>query len=115
MTHSYGVCQIFYIKSLTPQQMHLDQKRTIIDKGVTVHKTVHHHVHHVIQPIIEKESSLFPLSNKASCLCFLAIDRQTIHTTIPIHEVSHDALIVHQSQTHDAVPVEKRMPATRRI
>ena len=110
MTRSYGVCQIFYVKSLTPQQTHLDRERTIIDKGVTVHETVHHHVHHVIQPIIEKESSYFllvsPLSNKASCLCFLAIDRQTIHTTIPIHEVSHDAPIIHQSQTHNAVPIE---------
>ena len=55
------------------------------------------------------------MSNKASCLCFLAIDHQTIHTTVPIHEVSHDALIIHQSQTRNAVPIEGRMPATRRI
>jgi len=50
--------------------------------------------------------SHFPLSNRASCLSFPAIDHQTIHTTIPIHEVSHDAPIIHQSQTHNAVPIE---------
>jgi len=35
-----------------------------------------------------------------------AIDLQRIRTTIPIHEVSHDAPIIHQSQTHNAVPIE---------
>jgi hypothetical protein len=35
-----------------------------------------------------------------------AIDPRRIRTTIPIREVSHEAPIVHQSQTHDAVPIE---------
>ncbi|KAH9476668.1 hypothetical protein JR316_0010582 [Psilocybe cubensis] len=70
--------------------MHSSKERTIIDKGTTVNETVHHHVHHVIQPVIEKET----------------IDRQHIHTTIPIHEVTHEAPVVHQSQTHAPVPME---------
>lgn len=37
---------------------------------------------------------------------FLAVDRQRIRTTIPIHEVTHEAPIVHQSQTHKSVPLE---------
>ncbi|PPQ82785.1 hypothetical protein CVT25_009280 [Psilocybe cyanescens] len=69
---------------------HSSKERTIIDKGTTVNETVHHHVHHVIQPVIEKET----------------IDRQHIHTTIPIHEVTHEAPVVHQSQTHAPVPME---------
>ncbi|KAJ3567266.1 hypothetical protein NP233_g6479 [Leucocoprinus birnbaumii] len=69
---------------------HLERERTIIDKGVTVKEHTHHHVHHVIQPIIEKET----------------IDRQRIRTTVPIHEITHEAPIIHQSQTHNAVPIE---------
>ncbi|KAF5353508.1 hypothetical protein D9756_007975 [Leucocoprinus leucothites] len=69
---------------------HLERERTIIDKGVTVKERTHHHVHHIIQPIIEKET----------------VDRQRIRTTIPIHEISHDAPVIHQSQTHNAVPIE---------
>ncbi|TFK26940.1 hypothetical protein FA15DRAFT_754635 [Coprinopsis marcescibilis] len=69
---------------------HEAKQRTIIDKGTTVHENVQHHVHHVIQPVIEKET----------------VERESIHTTIPIHEVTEDAPIVHQSQMHAPIPME---------
>ncbi|PPQ99582.1 hypothetical protein CVT24_005161 [Panaeolus cyanescens] len=69
---------------------HSAKERTIIDKGNTVHETVHHHVHHIIQPVIEKET----------------IDKKRIHTTIPVHEVTHEAPVVHQSQAHAPIPLE---------
>ncbi|RXW17271.1 hypothetical protein EST38_g8585 [Candolleomyces aberdarensis] len=69
---------------------HMTKERTIVDKGTAVTEHVHHHIHHVIQPVIEKET----------------VDRQFIHTKIPIHEVTHEAPIVHQSQTHAPIPLE---------
>jgi hypothetical protein len=36
----------------------------------------------------------------------LAIDKRRIHATIPIHTVTHEAPVVHQSQVHDPVPIE---------
>jgi len=69
-------------------------------------------------PLLRKRefvlSPYFPCPIKPHA-CSLAIDCPTIHTTIPIYEVSHDAPIIHQSQTHDAVPIEKQLLATRRI
>lgn len=35
-----------------------------------------------------------------------AIDKHRIHTVIPSHEVTHEAPIIHQSQTHAPVPLE---------
>ncbi|KAF8630098.1 hypothetical protein AX17_005496 [Amanita inopinata Kibby_2008] len=69
---------------------HGAKERTVVDQGMMVNEHVYHHIHHVVQPIIEKET----------------IDKHRIHTTIPIHEVTHEAPIVHQSQRHDPVPVE---------
>ncbi|EAU87427.2 hypothetical protein CC1G_02186 [Coprinopsis cinerea okayama7 len=69
---------------------HGAKERTVVDKGTKITEHVHHHVHHVIQPVIEKET----------------IDRQHIHTTIPIHEVTQEAPIVHQSQTHAPIPMD---------
>ncbi|KAF9484759.1 hypothetical protein BDN70DRAFT_849033 [Pholiota conissans] len=69
---------------------HGAKERTVIDKGTTINEHVHHHVHHVIQPVIEKET----------------IEKQVIHTTVPIHEITHEAPVVHQSQTHAPVPLE---------
>ncbi|CAA7263936.1 unnamed protein product [Cyclocybe aegerita] len=69
---------------------HVPKERSVVDKGVTIKEHVHHHIHHVIQPVIEKE----------------VLDRHRIHTTIPIHEVTHEAPVVHQSQTHASVALE---------
>ncbi|KAJ2921159.1 hypothetical protein H1R20_g15937, partial [Candolleomyces eurysporus] len=69
---------------------HMKKERTVVDKGTAVTEHVHHHIHHVIQPVIEKET----------------VDRQFIHTKIPIHEITHEAPIVHQSQTHAPIPLE---------
>lgn len=70
--------------------VHSEKERTIIDKGTVINEHIHHHIHHVIQPIIEKET----------------IDRERIRTTIPIHEVTHEAPVIHESQIHTAVPIE---------
>ncbi|KIK01701.1 hypothetical protein K443DRAFT_553250 [Laccaria amethystina LaAM-08-1] len=66
------------------------KERIIVDKGTIVNEHVHHHIHHIIQPVIEKET----------------IDKRRIHATIPIHTVTHEAPVVHQSQVHDPVPIE---------
>ena len=36
----------------------------------------------------------------------LAIQRERVRTTIPIHEVTQEAPVVHQSQTHEPVAME---------
>ncbi|KAF8339312.1 hypothetical protein F5887DRAFT_959287 [Amanita rubescens] len=69
---------------------HAAKERTVIDKGMIVNEHVHHHVHHVIQPIIQKET----------------VDQHRIHTTIPIYQVTHEAPVIHQSRSHDPVPIE---------
>ncbi|GAA5824103.1 hypothetical protein JCM11251_001523 [Rhodosporidiobolus azoricus] len=60
------------------------REKTIIDKGEQVRVNKHDHVHHVVQPIIERDVHTH--------------DRQ--HTTVPIHQETHEAPIVHQSQQH---------------
>ncbi|PFH49285.1 hypothetical protein AMATHDRAFT_48838 [Amanita thiersii Skay4041] len=69
---------------------HGEKERIIVDKGVTINEHTHHHIHHIIQPVIEKET----------------VDKHRIHTTIPIHEVTHEAPIVHQSQSHAPIAIE---------
>jgi len=58
--------------------------RSIVDLGEKTNTVEHHHIHNVIQPVIEKETH----------------DRHRIHTTVPIHHVTHEAPIVHQSIQH---------------
>lgn len=70
---------------------HSSKERTVVDKGTVVTENVHHHIHHVIQPIIEKTVT----------------DQEFTHTTIPIHEVTHEAPIVHQSQVHAPIPLNQ--------
>lgn len=70
--------------------IHAPKERTIIDKGIVINEHIHHHIHHVMQPIITKET----------------IDKQRIHTTIPIHAVTHEAPVVHQSKVHQVLPLE---------
>ncbi|KAK2460411.1 hypothetical protein APHAL10511_007576 [Amanita phalloides] len=69
---------------------HGAKERTVIDKDMIVNEKVHQHVYHIIQPVIEKET----------------IDPHRIHTTIPIHQVAHEAPVIHQSQSHDPIPIE---------
>lgn len=72
-----------------------------------VNEHIHHHIHHVVQPVIEKESWYGQYTSKLFTKCFTtAIDKHRIHTTIPIHEVTHEAPLIHQSQSHDPVPIE---------
>lgn len=61
--------------------------------------------------MIEKESQWWLIASlhnthQANKCPFVAIDKQVIHTTIPIHEITHEAPVVHQSQTHAPVPLE---------
>ncbi|GAA5899253.1 hypothetical protein JCM6882_009296 [Rhodosporidiobolus microsporus] len=66
------------------------RERTIIDKGEKVHENTHHHVHHVVQPEIHRDTHTH--------------DRQ--HTTIPVHQTTHEAPIVHQSQQHEPLSLK---------
>ncbi|KAG6860872.1 hypothetical protein C0995_006552 [Termitomyces sp. Mi166 len=85
-----------------------NRERTVIDKGESVNEREIHHVHHVVQPIINKESSSFHLlpSPDFDCRHPAAIDQHRIHTIIPIHQITHEAPIVHKSQTHAPVTME---------
>ncbi|KAF9007148.1 hypothetical protein BDQ17DRAFT_1540177 [Cyathus striatus] len=78
------------IKQQHDTMEHLPTERRVIDKGTVINEYVHHHIHHVIQPVIQKET----------------IDKQRIRTTIPIREITDEAPVVHQSQTHAPVPIE---------
>ena len=68
----------------------LTKEYTTIDKGTIVHENVHHHVHHVIQPVIQQR----------------IIEREIVRSTIPIHEVRHEAPIIHQSEAHSPVTMD---------
>ncbi|KAG6829734.1 hypothetical protein H0H87_010406, partial [Tephrocybe sp. NHM501043] len=67
-----------------------DNERVVIDRGEAINEREHHHVHHIVQPIIEKET----------------IEQHRIHTVIPVHQVTHEAPVVHKSQTHAPVSME---------
>ena len=38
--------------------------------------------------------------------CELVIERERIHTTVPIHEVIHEAPVIHQMRSHTPVPMQ---------
>ncbi|KAH9809655.1 hypothetical protein DFH28DRAFT_933569 [Melampsora americana] len=69
---------------------HAQSKREVIDLGETVQVREHHHVHNVIQPVIEKETH----------------DRHRIHTTLPVHQITHEAPIIHNSINHEPLKME---------
>lgn len=52
---------------------------------------VHHHIHETIQPVIEKET----------------IQPKVVHTTVPIHEVHHNAAKHHTTSQLPAVSMEE--------
>ncbi|KAG6811098.1 hypothetical protein H0H92_008986 [Tricholoma furcatifolium] len=79
---------------------HADPEHVSIDKGETVNERQHHHVHHIVQPVIHKER-LTQLSASP------AIEPHRIHTTIPIHHVTHEAPVVHRSQAHEPILMEE--------
>jgi hypothetical protein len=50
-------------------------------------------------------SSSLPCS-KTLRRCDLVIERERIRTTVPIHEVVHEAPIIHQGQPHAPIPIQ---------
>lgn len=50
-----------------------------------------YHIHNVIQPILEREIH----------------DRHRIHTTIPVHRITHDAPIIHKSIQHEPLELSE--------
>ncbi|KAL8279270.1 hypothetical protein RQP46_008307 [Phenoliferia psychrophenolica] len=69
---------------------HGHDSKKVVDKGEVVHENVSHHVHHVVQPVIERDTHT----------------HHTIHTTIPIHQTTHEAPIIHQSSTHEPMHIK---------
>lgn len=65
-------------------------EKIILDKGEKVHENVHHAVHHVVQPVIERDTH----------------EHHVTHTTIPIHQETHEAPIVHQSVAHEPMALK---------
>ncbi|EGG11081.1 uncharacterized protein MELLADRAFT_92500 [Melampsora larici-populina 98AG31] len=72
------------------QVVHAETKREVVDLGETVQVREHHHVHNVIQPVIEKETH----------------DRHRIHTTVPVHHITHEAPIIHNSISHEPLSMD---------
>ncbi|KNZ56176.1 hypothetical protein VP01_2478g1 [Puccinia sorghi] len=70
--------------------VHAPVEKKIIDHGEKVQVKEHHHVHHVVQPVIEKETH----------------ERHRIHTTIPIHHITHEAPIIQQSINHEPLHMD---------
>ncbi|GAA6004700.1 uncharacterized protein JCM10292_002483 [Rhodotorula paludigena] len=66
------------------------RERTIIDKGEQVRENVSHHVHHIVQPEIERDTH----------------EHHRIHTTIPVHQTTHEAPIVHASVQHEPLSLK---------
>ncbi|GJN89307.1 hypothetical protein Rhopal_002287-T1 [Rhodotorula paludigena] len=66
------------------------RERTIIDRGEKVHENTHHHVHHVVQPEIERDTH----------------EHHRIKTTIPVHQETHEAPIVHESVAHEPLNIK---------
>ncbi|PLW18753.1 hypothetical protein PCANC_10917 [Puccinia coronata f. sp. avenae] len=71
--------------------VHAPVEKKIIDHGEKVQVKEHHHLHHVVQPVIEKETH----------------ERHRIHTTIPIHHVTHEAPIIQQSINHEPLQMDE--------
>ncbi|OAV96016.1 hypothetical protein PTTG_02309 [Puccinia triticina 1-1 BBBD Race 1] len=71
--------------------VHAPVEKTILDCGETVQVREHHHVHHVVQPVIQKETH----------------ERHRIHTTIPIHHVTHEAPIIQPSINHEPLQMDE--------
>ncbi|GAA5879416.1 hypothetical protein JCM3774_005234 [Rhodotorula dairenensis] len=67
------------------------RERTIVDKGENVVEHDHHHVHHVVQPVIERDVH----------------EHNRIKTTIPVHQETHEAPIVHQSVQHEPLKLDQ--------
>ncbi|GAA5899911.1 hypothetical protein JCM5296_006212 [Sporobolomyces johnsonii] len=66
------------------------REKVIIDRGEQVHENTSHHVHHVVQPVIERDTH----------------EHHRLHTTIPVHQTTHEAPIVHQSVQHEPMGIK---------
>lgn len=61
----------------------IEGKKTSSTTAPLVGEHIHHHVHETIQPIVNKRT----------------LEPHVIHTTIPIHEVHHNAAIFHATSS----------------
>ncbi|KAK0752980.1 hypothetical protein B0T18DRAFT_310247, partial [Schizothecium vesticola] len=84
--------------ALQAESGRLRDQRTVADTTHTQSKApvvqgeqVHHHVHETIQPVIQKET----------------IQPQVVHTTVPVHEVHHEAARHHGTTTLPAVSMDQ--------
>lgn len=59
----------------------------IVDNGEIVNESVHHHIHNVVVPLVSHD----------------AHEHHRIKTTIPTHHVLHEAPIIHESSTLEAI------------
>lgn len=64
--------------------------RDVIDKGEIVTENVQHHLHHVVQPVIERDVH----------------EKAIHHTQIPVHQVVHEAPIIHGVQKHEPMAIK---------
>jgi hypothetical protein len=68
-------------------QQRVEGPRTSTVTPVVAGEHIHHHVHEVIQPVVQKQT----------------IEPHVIHTTVPIHEVHHNAAQHHSTSALPAV------------
>ncbi|ORY83891.1 hypothetical protein BCR37DRAFT_378902 [Protomyces lactucae-debilis] len=55
--------------------------------------TTHHHVHETIQPVIQRD----------------VVQKEVIHTTVPIHEIIHEKPVVHEATVEPTITMEAFM------
>lgn len=70
---------------------HAPVDHQIVDQGEKVNETLHHHIHNVVVPLVSHD----------------AHEHHRIKTTIPTHHVLHEAPIIHDSATLEAVSKEE--------
>ncbi|MBW0538663.1 hypothetical protein O181_078378 [Austropuccinia psidii MF-1] len=68
-----------------------DKTKKVVDLGEKVNVKEHHHVHNIVQPVVEKETH----------------ERHRIHTTVPIHQVTNEAPIIHASIQEKPISMEE--------
>lgn len=66
---------------------HAPKQHQIVDRGEVVTESIHHHIHNVVVPLISHDQH----------------EHHRIKTVIPTHHVMHEAPIIHESSTLEAI------------
>ena len=70
---------------------HAPVQHQVVDKGEVVDAEIHHHIHNVVIPLVEHDTH----------------EHHRIRTVIPIHEVHHEAPIIHEATKLEPISREE--------